>query len=175
MGERCIIYPGSVIGSEGFGFERTDDGWVRIPQIGSVIIEDDVRIGANTTIDRATFGKTVIGKGTKIDNLVQIAHNVKIGENVVIASQTGISGGTEIGNWCIFAGQVGITEHIKIGNKVILMAGSGVDKDVKDGEVLAGKIPARERLTFWKSAAMFYKLPEIYRKLKDLEKKLKDG
>ncbi|MEO0139721.1 MAG: UDP-3-O-(3-hydroxymyristoyl)glucosamine N-acyltransferase [candidate division WOR-3 bacterium] len=175
IGKNCTIFPGAVIGSEGFGFERTQDGWERIPQVGRVIIGDNVRIGANTCIDRATFGKTVIGKGVKLDNLVQIAHNVKIGDNTVIASQTGIAGGTSVGEWCVFAGQVGITDHLRIGDNVVILAGSGVDMDVDNGKILAGKIPARDRLEFWRSASLFFKLPEIYAKLKELEKKLKDG
>jgi UDP-3-O-[3-hydroxymyristoyl] glucosamine N-acyltransferase len=173
IGKNCMIYPGAVIGSEGFGFERTAEGWVRIPQVGKVIVGDNVRIGANVCVDRATFGETVISHGVKIDNLVQIAHNVSVGENTVIAAQTGIAGGTKIGKWNIFAGQVGITDHLKIGDNVIILAGSGVDRDVKDNSVLAGKIPARDRLEFWRSASLFFKLPEIYEKLKEIEKKLK--
>jgi len=173
VGKNCIIYPGAVIGSEGFGFERTEEGWVRIPQVGRVVLGDNVRVGANTCIDRATFGETLVSDGVKIDNLVQIAHNVKIGENTVIASQTGVAGGTRIGKWNVFAGQVGITDHVKIGDNVVILAGSGVDRDVEDNKILAGKIPARERLEFWRCASLFFKLPEIYERLKELEKKLK--
>ncbi len=173
IGRNCIIYPGAVIGSEGFGFERTKEGWVRIPQVGRVILGDNVRVGANVCIDRATFGETVLLDGVKIDNLVQIAHNVKIGENTVIAAQTGIAGGARLGRWNVLAGQVGITDHVRIGDNVVILAGSGIDRDVGDNSILAGKIPARDRLEFWRSASLFFRLPEIYERLKELEKKLK--
>jgi len=172
IGKRCLIHPGAVIGAEGFGFVPTETGWLRIPQIGQVSIGDDVRIGANTTVDRATFSVTSVGKGSKIDNLVQIAHNVKIGDYTVIAAQTGIAGGTEIGSRVIFGGQVGVA---KVGDGVIAAAGSGISSNVPPGKVLAGKIPARDRSRFNRSAVLFYKLPEIYSRLLELARKLEEG
>ncbi len=175
IGDGCIIYPGAVIGSEGFGFERGREGWIRIPQIGNVVVGKNVRLGANTCVDRATFGSTEVGDGTKVDNLVQIAHNVKIGPNTVIASQSGIAGGTLLGKWCVLAGQVGIVDNVQIGDGVVITAGSGVDTDIPRETVVSGKIPARKRSEFLRSAALFYRLPEIYKRLKDLEKELGNG
>ncbi len=174
VGKRCLIHPGAVIGAEGFGFVPTETGWLRIPQIGRVRIGNDVRIGANTTVDRATFSVTSVGKGSKIDNLVQIAHNVKIGNYTVIAAQSGIAGGTEIGSRVIFGGQVGVADHVKVGDGVIAAAGSGISSNVPPGKVIAGKIPARDRSRFNRSAVLFYKLPEIYSRLLELARKLEE-
>lgn len=138
IGDRCIIHSGVVIGSDGFGFARDENGYRKINHLGMVIIEEDVEIGSNTTIDRATFGETRIGAGTKIDNLVQIGHNVKIGKNCAIVAQVGISGSTEIGNNVLIGGQVGIVGHIKIEDDVKIGAKSGVHRDLKRGEVVSG-------------------------------------
>ncbi len=175
VGKRCLIHPGAVVGAEGFGFVRTSEGWLRIPQIGKVRLGEEVRIGANTTVDRATFSETVVGKGSKIDNLVQIAHNVRIGSHTVIAAQTGIAGGTKVGSYVVFGGQVGVADHIEVGDGVIAAAGSGIASNVPPGKVLGGKIPARDRNRFNRSAALFYKLPDIYAKLLELMRKSSDS
>jgi len=138
IGNNCIIHSNTVIGGDGFGFQPTPEGFKKIPQLGNVIIEDDVEIGSNCSIDRATIGSTVIGQGTKIDNLIQIAHNVKIGKNNVIAAQAGIAGSTTIGDWNQIGGQVGIVGHIKIGSQVKIQAQSGVNSSVNDKETLYG-------------------------------------
>ena len=174
VGKGCLIHPGAVIGAEGFGFVPSERGWIRIPQIGRVRIGNGVRIGANATVDRATFSETVIGEGSKIDNLVQIAHNVRIGKHTVIAAQTGIAGGTRIGSGVIFGGQVGVADHVEVGDGVVAAAGSGISGSVPPDKVLAGKIPARDRGRFNRSAVLFYRLPEIYARLLELERKLKD-
>jgi UDP-3-O-[3-hydroxymyristoyl] glucosamine N-acyltransferase len=175
IGSNCIIHAGTVIGSDGFGFAPQADGtYQTIPQIGNVIIEDNVSIGANTTIDRATMGSTIIKKGVKIDNLVQIAHNVVIGENTVIAAQAGIAGSTEIGSNCMLGGQVGVAGHIKIANKTIIGAQSGLGGNVEqEGLQLQGS-PAFGVKEFYKTYAVFKKLPELYRQINDLERKLKN-
>ena len=172
IGSNCEIHPGAVIGSDGFGFAPQPDGSYKpIPQIGNVIIEDHVSIGANTTIDCATMGSTIIKRGVKIDNLVQIAHNVVIGENTVIASQTGISGSTEIGKNCVIAGQVGISGHIKIADRTTIGAKTGVSKSIKkEGETLFGYI-GMEMKGFLKSYSIFKNLELIENRLRELEKK----
>jgi UDP-3-O-[3-hydroxymyristoyl] glucosamine N-acyltransferase len=139
IGSRCILHPGVVVGSDGFGFAPQEDHhYKKIAQIGNVVIEDDVEVGANTTIDRATLGSTVIGQGVKLDNLIQVAHNVIIGENTVIAAQTGISGSTKIGRNCLIAGQVGIIGHLDIGDDVKIAAQSGLSTNVKEGQTVMG-------------------------------------
>ena len=175
IGSNCVIHAGAVIGSDGFGFAPQADGsYQTIPQIGNVVIEDDVSIGANTTIDRATMGSTIIRKGAKIDNLVQIAHNVIVGENTVIAAQAGIAGSTEIGGNCMLGGQVGVAGHIKIANKTIIGAQSGLGGNVEqEGLQLQGS-PAFGVKEFYKTYAVFKKLPELYRQINDLERKLKN-
>lgn len=172
IGKRVIIHPGARIGTDGFGYRKDREGYKKIPQVGTVVIEDDCEIGANTTIDRATVGETRIGRGTKIDNLVQIAHNVKIGENTVIAAQTGIAGSTKVGKWVVMAGQVGIADHITIGDNVIVTAKSGVSRNVPDNLVVSG-IYARERGHYLKSLSLFFKLPEIFERLVKLERMVK--
>ncbi|NPB04261.1 MAG: UDP-3-O-(3-hydroxymyristoyl)glucosamine N-acyltransferase [Thermotogae bacterium] len=172
IGRRCLIHPGAVIGSEGFGFVPTSSGWLRIPQVGRVKLEDQVRLGANTAVDRATFSETVVGEGSKIDNLVQVGHNVRIGPYTVIAAQTGIAGGAKIGSWVVFGGQVGVADHVEVGDGSIAAAGSGIASNVPPKSVLAGKIPARDRVKFNRSAALFFKLPEIYRRLLEIAKKM---
>lgn len=169
--DNCIIHSNTVIGGDGFGFQPTSDGYSKIPQLGNVIIEDDVEIGSNCSIDRATIGSTVIGKGTKIDNLIQIAHNVKIGENNVIAAQAGIAGSTTIGNWNMIGGQVGIVGHISIGNEVKIQAQSGVNSNVKDGEILYGS-PAIQAGDFRRNYVHFRKLTDLAKKIQELENKL---
>lgn len=175
VGNNCIIHAGTVIGSDGFGFApQADNEFVKIPQIGNVIIEDNVEIGANCAVDRATIGSTVIRRGVKIDNLVQIGHNVEIGENTVMAGQTGIAGSTKIGRNCMFAGQVGIAGHLKIADGTKIGAQSGIPGDVKkENSVLLG-YPAFEHKDFLRSAVIFRKLPEIKSKLDDLAKEIEN-
>lgn len=170
IGNNCAIYSGAVIGADGFGFAPNPDGtFSKIPQIGNVIIEDNVDIGACTTIDRATMGSTIIRKGVKLDNQIQIAHNVEIGENTVIAAQTGIAGTTKIGKNCMIGGQVGIAGHITIGNNVRIQAQSGVGKNIADGEVLQGS-PTLGYNDFYKSYVHFKNLPKIVSELNILKK-----
>lgn len=173
IGSYCEIHPGAVIGSDGFGFAPLEDGsYKAIPQIGNVVLEDYVSIGANTTIDCATMGSTIIKKGVKIDNLVQIAHNVVIGENTVIASQTGISGSTEIGKNCVIAGQVGIVGHIKIADKTTIGAKTGISRNINEsGKTFFGFV-GFEIKEFLKSYAIFKKLPQLQDNIRELEKKL---
>ena len=170
IGNNCNFHSGCVVGSDGFGFAPTEDGtFNKIPQIGNVIIEDDVEIGANTTIDRATLGITLIRKGVKLDNHIQVAHNVEIGENTVIAAQTGIAGSTKIGNNCLIGGQVGIAGHITIGNNVRIQAQSGVGKNINDGEVLQGS-PSFGYADYSKSYVHFRNLPKIVADIEELKK-----
>jgi UDP-3-O-[3-hydroxymyristoyl] glucosamine N-acyltransferase len=171
LGHRVIVHCGAVIGDDGFGYVRDGDRHVKIPHIGRVVIEDDVEIGANATIDRATFGATVIGAGTKIDNLVQIAHNVRVGKRCILAAQVGVAGSSQIGDDTILAGQVGVAGGSRIGRGVIAASQAGISATVGDGEVLGGT-PARDH-RLWRRAAMaFYRLPEILRRLRALERKL---
>jgi len=169
IGNNCNFHSGCVVGSDGFGFAPTEDGtFSKIPQIGNVIIEDDVEIGANTTIDRATLGTTLIRKGVKLDNHIQIAHNVEIGENTVIAAQTGIAGSTKIGSNCLIGGQVGIAGHLTIGNNVRVQAQSGIGKNIPDGETIQGS-PAFNYGDFSKSYVHFRNLPKIVSDLEELK------
>jgi UDP-3-O-[3-hydroxymyristoyl] glucosamine N-acyltransferase len=173
IGKNCNIYSGTVIGADGFGFAPNPDGtFSKIPQIGNVIIEDNVDIGACTTIDRATMGSTIIRKGVKLDNQIQIAHNVEIGENTVIAAQTGIAGTTKIGKNCMIGGQVGIAGHLTIGNNVRIQAQSGVGKSIKDGEVLQGS-PSFGYSEYSKSYVHFRNLPKIVTEIEELKKTIK--
>ncbi|MBA5791475.1 UDP-3-O-(3-hydroxymyristoyl)glucosamine N-acyltransferase [Flavobacterium sp. xlx-214] len=175
LGKNCVIHSGSIIGSDGFGFAPNTDGtYTKIPQIGNVIIEDDVEIGSCTTIDRATLGSTIIKKGVKLDNQIQIAHNVEIGENTVIASQTGIAGSAKVGKNCVIGGQVGIVGHIVIGDNVRIQAQTGVGKSIKDGEVIQGS-PSMPYNDFSKSYVYFRKLPNIVQELENLKKLSKDN
>lgn len=173
IGNNCIIHAGTVIGSDGFGFApQSDNEFVKIPQIGNVIIEDNVEIGANCAIDRATIGSTIIRKGVKLDNLVQIGHNVEIGENTVMAGQTGIAGSTKIGRNCMFAGQVGIAGHLKIADGTKIGAQSGIPGDVKkENSVLLG-YPAFEHKDFLRSSVIFRKLPEMKSKIDEITKEV---
>ena len=173
IGKNCNIYSGTVIGADGFGFAPNPDGtFSKIPQIGNVIIEDNVDIGACTTIDRATMGSTIIRKGEKLDNQIQIAHNVEIGENTVIAAQTGVAGTTKIGKNCMIGGQVGIAGHLVIGNNVRIQAQSGVAKNIKDGEILQGS-PAFGYSDFSKSYVHFKNFPKIIAEIEELKKTIK--
>lgn len=171
VGEKCIIHSGTVIGSDGFGYATVRGIHHKIPQIGTVVIEDDVEIGANVTIDRARFDKTWIRQGTKIDNLVQIAHNVVIGENTIIVAQTGISGSTTIGNQVILAGQSGVAGHVSIGDNAIVAGRAGVTKSVPQGTVVSG-FPATTHVKAQKLQALINRLPKLYEKIAELEKKL---
>ena len=171
VGSRVIIHSGTVIGSDGFGFAMVEGSQEKIPQIGIVSIGDDVEIGANVTIDRARFNKTLIGKGTKIDNLVQIAHNVVTGEHCIIVAQAGISGSTILGKEVILAGQAGIVGHIRIGDKAIVAAQAGVTKSVAAGAKVSG-YPAKPHETALRVNACLQRLPELYKKIKELEKKV---
>ena len=190
VGEKCLIYPnvtiyqgcklgnnvtihaGSVIGADGFGFAPNTEGYDKIPQIGIVIIEDDVEIGANTCIDRSTMGQTIIHKGVKLDNLIQVAHNCEIGENTVMAAQAGMAGSTKIGAWCMVGGQAGFAGHIQIADKTFIGAQCGVIKNTKgNGESLIGS-PAMDPKMFFKAKAVYPKLPDMYRQIAALQKEI---
>jgi UDP-3-O-[3-hydroxymyristoyl] glucosamine N-acyltransferase len=174
IGNRCIIHANTVIGSDGFGYDLDENGvFQKIPQVGNVIIEDDVEIGSNVSIDRASIGSTLIKRGTKIDNLSQIAHNVVIGEDTIISSQVGISGSTKVGDHCYILGQVGLTGHIEIGNKVILIAQSGVSKSIlKEGTYFGS--PAKEIKNAFQIEAHIRNLPKYAERITQLEKQIKE-
>src|SRR5690554_3579034 len=170
IGAHCVIHSGTVIGSDKFGFAPNKDGsYSKIPQIGNVIIENHVEIGAGTTVDRATLGSTIIRKGVKLDNQIQIAHNVEIDENTVIAAQTGIAGSAKIGKGCMIGGQVGVAGHIRIGDNVRVQAQTGIGRNVKDNEVLQGS-PALTYGDYNKSYVHFKNLPSIVKRLDSIEK-----
>jgi UDP-3-O-[3-hydroxymyristoyl] glucosamine N-acyltransferase len=173
IGSNCTIHSGAVLGSDGFGWAPQADGsYKAVPQIGNVVLEDDISIGANATIDCATMGSTIIRKGSKIDNLVQIAHNVEVGQHTVVASQTGISGSSKIGNHCVIAGQVGIVGHITIADKTTIGAQSGVSKSIKkSGNIIQGS-PAFDYKQNLRSLTVFRKLPELQRELELLKEKI---
>jgi UDP-3-O-[3-hydroxymyristoyl] glucosamine N-acyltransferase len=173
IGMHCTIHSGAIIGADGFGFAPNEEGeYSKVPQIGNVIIEDYVDIGAATTIDRATLGSTIIKKGVKLDNQIQVAHNVEIGSNTVIAAQTGIAGSTKIGENCMIGGQVGIVGHITIGNNVRIQAQSGIARNIADNDVIQGT-PAIGYSDYNKSYVYFKKLPELVTRINLLEKELK--
>jgi len=173
LGNNVTIHAGSVIGADGFGFAPNAEGYDKIPQIGIVTIEDDVEIGANTCIDRSTMGSTVIHKGVKIDNLVQIAHNVEVGENTVMSAQVGIAGSTKIGSWCMFGGQVGLAGHINIGDKTFLGAQSGIPGNIKGNTTLIGT-PPMEPKHYFKAQAIIRRLPEMYKQMAELQKQINE-
>ncbi|MDR0823181.1 MAG: UDP-3-O-(3-hydroxymyristoyl)glucosamine N-acyltransferase [Endomicrobium sp.] len=173
IGDRVIIQPGVIIGGDGFGFAAIEGKNQKIPQIGGVEIGDDVEIGSNTAIDRATTDATRIGKGTKIDNLVMIAHNVQIGENCIIVAQAGISGSTKIGNNVIVGGQTGIAGHLKIGNNVMISSQSGISGDIEDGKKMGGN-PMSELGHSIRARALIRKLPEIYQDIRNLKNKIEN-
>ena len=171
IGNNCTIHSGAIVGSDGFGFAPNKDGsFSKIPQTGNVILEDNINVGAGTTIDRATLGSTIIRKGVKLDNQIQIAHNVEIGENTVIAAQTGIAGSAKIGKNCMIGGQVGIVGHITIGDNVRIQAQSGIGRNVKDNEILQGS-PALNYADYNKSYVHFKNLPKIVSEINQSEKK----
>ncbi len=171
LGQRVRIHASSVVGADGYGYVLDHGAHRKVPQIGNVIIGDDVEIGANVTVDRGALGPTVIGKGTKIDNLVQIGHNVRIGEHCLVVSQTGIAGSTQLGNYVILAGQVGLAGHLKIGNKVTVAAQSGVMHNIPDGQTVLGSPALPDKQTKRQMLAV-QKLPELLRRVRQLEKKL---
>ncbi len=173
VGKRCIIHSGTVIGSDGFGFVPSETGQVKIPQLGTVVIEDDVEIGANCTIDRGALGATRVGRGVKMDNLVQVAHNVQVGEDSLLVAQVGVSGSTKLGKRVILAGQVGVTGHIELGDGVRVGAQSGVNHSVAPGQTVSGS-PARPQREWLQIMAHMPKLPELYQRLKRLEQEVKE-
>ena len=190
IGEKCLFYPnvtiyqgckignnvtihaGSVVGADGFGFAPNTEGYDKIPQIGIVVIEDDVEIGANTCIDRSTMGQTIIHKGVKLDNLIQVAHNCEIGENTVMSAQAGMAGSTKIGAWCMVGGQAGFSGHIQVADKTFIGAQCGVIKNTQgNGESLIGS-PAMEPKMFFKAKAIYSKLPDMYRQIAQLQREI---
>ena len=175
IGNNCILHSGAVIGSDGFGFAPTEDGsYKKIPQMGNVVLEDNVEIGANSIVDRATLGSTTIRKGVKIDNLVQIAHNVEVGENTVIAAQTGISGSTKLGKQCILAGQVGLAGHLQIADGTIFGAQTGVPNSVKIPNQTLQGYPAIPVMNFHKSAIVHKNLPELQKLIYAMQKRIEE-
>ncbi len=172
IGRECSIHSGAVIGADGFGFApQSDNNYMKIAQIGNVILEDHVEIGANTTIDRATMGSTVIKKGVKLDNLIQVAHNVVVGENTVIAAQTGIAGSSKVGKNCMIGGQVGISGHLSIGDEVKIAAQSGLSSNVKNGKIIMGA-PAFEHDKYIKAYIHFRNLEKLVKRIDELEKQV---
>lgn len=175
IGKDCILHSGTVIGSDGFRFApENEEGQRKVPQIGNVLIEDDVEIGANTTIDRATMGSTVIKKGVKLDNLIQIAHNAEVGEHTVIAAQTGVSGSTKVGSHCLIGGQVGMVGHISIANGTKINAQSGISKSVTTPYTVLNSSPAFDYKSSLKSQAVFRHLPEMQARLNKLEETVQE-
>jgi len=175
IGNNCILHAGVVIGSDGFGFAPSEDGsYSKIPQMGNVVLEDDVEIGANTTVDRATLGSTIIHKGVKLDNLIQIAHNVEIGMNTVMAAQSGIAGSTKVGKQCVFGGQVAINGHIKIADRTMLGAQSGVANTIKDANLIFQGSPAIPINIFRRSSIALKNLPELQKTIYQLQKQIQD-
>jgi len=173
LGNGCIIHAGSVIGSDGFGFApQSENEYMKIPQLGNVVLEDNVEIGANVTIDRATMGSTIIGKGVKLDNLIQIGHNVEVGENTVMAAQSGISGSTRLGKNCMVGGQVGFAGHIKIANGTKIGAQAGIIGEIKEENTAIIGSPAFDIKQFMRSAVIFKRLPDMKTKLDTLEKEV---
>lgn len=174
IGNRVILHSGCVIGADGFGFAPTGNGYEKIPQIGIVTIEDDVEIGANACVDRSTMGSTVVRKGVKIDNLVQIAHNVEVGENTVMSAQVGVAGSTKIGQWCMFGGQVGIAGHAVIGDQVKSGAQAGIAGSIRKGHVTVQGSPAIEAKNFARSSIVFKNLPEMYSDVNRMKKEIEE-
>ena len=174
IGKNVTIHAGSVIGADGFGFAPNQEGYDKIPQIGIVVIEDDVEIGANTCVDRSTMGQTIIHKGVKLDNLIQVAHNCEIGENTVMSAQVGMAGSTKIGAWCMVGGQAGFSGHIKIADKTFVGAQAGVISNTKgDGEQLIGA-PAVNPKMFFKARALDAKLPDMYKEIAALRREIEE-
>ena len=174
IGKNVTIHAGSVIGADGFGFAPNTEGYEKIPQLGIVIIEDDVEIGANTCVDRSTMGQTVIHKGVKLDNLIQVAHNCEIGENTVMSAQVGMAGSTKIGAWCMVGGQAGFAGHIHVADKTMVGAQCGVINNTKgNGENLIGS-PAMDPKDFFKAKALYRRLPDMYREISALRKEIEE-
>lgn len=174
VGCRCILHAGCVIGADGFGFQPTEKGYDKIPQIGIAIIEDDVEIGANTCVDRATMGATIVHRGTKLDNLVQIAHNDEIGSHTVMSAQVGIAGSTKVGEWCMFGGQVGIAGHAHIADRTMAGAQSGIPNSVKKPGTAIQGAPAIEARNFWKSSAIFKALPDMWADFNKMKREIEE-
>lgn len=172
VGNNVILHSGCVIGADGFGFAPTAEGYDKIPQIGIVTIEDDVEIGANACVDRSTMGSTYVRKGVKLDNLVQIAHNVEVGENTVMSAQVGVAGSTKIGQWCMFGGQVGIAGHAVIGDKVMSGAQAGIAGSLRKGHVTVQGSPAIEAKNFARSSVVYKNLPEMYSDFNKMKKEI---
>lgn len=173
IGNNVILHAGSVIGADGFGHAPAADGYEKIPQIGIVIIEDNVEVGANTCIDRATMGATIIRKGVKLDNLIQVAHNVEVGANTVMASQCGIAGSTKVGEWCMFGGQVGVAGHSKIGDRLTVGAQTGIPGNMKGNQTVMGS-PAIDAKLFARASVVNKRLPEMYSTLNALQKEIEE-
>lgn len=171
LGNNVTLHAGSVIGADGFGFAPGPEGYKKIPQIGNVVIEDDVEIGANTCVDRSTMGSTVVHRGVKLDNLVQVAHNVEVGAHTVMSAQVGIAGSTKVGQWCMFGGQVGVAGHITVGDKTFLGAQSGVPGSLEGHQSLLGTPPMEPR-AFFRSYSLFRRLPDIYKQIAAMQKEL---
>jgi UDP-3-O-[3-hydroxymyristoyl] glucosamine N-acyltransferase len=175
IGAHCVIHAGAIIGGDGFGFApNQENNYQKIPQVGKVIIEDHVEVGANTTIDRATMGATVLRKGVKLDNLIMIGHNVEVDENTVIAAQSGISGSTKVGKNCMFGGQVGLIGHITIASGVKIAAQSGITKDIKEEGIVIQGSPAFEFGPYQRSYSLFRNLPKLRNQINELERKVED-
>ena len=172
IGAHCVIHSGAIIGADGFGFApNQENNYEKVPQLGKVIIEDHVEIGANTTVDRSTMGATILRKGVKLDNLIMVGHNVEIGENTVIAAQSGVSGSSKIGKNCMFGGQVGLIGHITIANGVKIAAQSGITKDIKEEGIVIQGSPAFEFGPYQRSMAIFRNLPKLVNQINDLDKR----
>lgn len=173
VGNRCILHAGCVIGADGFGFAPTPNGYDKIPQIGIAELEDDVEIGANSCVDRSTMGRTIVRKGVKLDNFVQIAHNVEVGEHTVISAQTGIAGSSKLGAWCMLGGQSGVSGHLTIGNKVSFGAKTGALSDVPDGQAMMG-YPAIGYRNFLRSSILLKQLPDMDATVRSLKKEIEE-
>ena len=171
VGDRCTLHAGSVVGADGFGFAPSGDHYEKIPQIGIAVLEDDVELGANACVDRATMGKTVVGRGSKIDNLVQVGHNVVVGQNTILCAQVGIAGSTKVGNWCVLAGQVGVANQLTVGDHVTIGAQTGVSGHLKGGETYMG-YPARPARQWRRQQAVARNLPELAAELHRLQKQV---
>lgn len=174
IGQRCILHAGCVIGADGFGFQPRADrsGYEKIPQIGRVIIEDDVEIGANTCVDRATMGSTIVRKGVKLDNMVQIGHNVEIGRDTVISAQSGIGGSTRIGEWCVFGGQMGVGDHMIVADRTMAGGGSGITGSIKESGHTVMGYPAADIRPWWRMQASMRKLPALMQELESMKKEI---
>lgn len=173
VGNRCILHAGSVVGADGFGFAPSPAGYQKIPQIGIAELEDDVEIGANTCIDRSTMGRTVVHKGVKLDNFVQVAHNVEVGENTVISAQSGIAGSSKVGSWCMIGGQCGVSGHITIGDKVNFCAKTGAIGSIESNQTIMG-YPAIAHRNYLRSSVLFKNLPEMDNTIRQLKKEVEE-